>query len=267
MRWKGRRQSRNVVDRRSLSGRSMDLGGLLIGALVVYLMGGDPLLFLTQNMDQVQPGTSSKSASTGSQQEEDSKAFVAVVLADTEDVWTSEFGKSSEHYEAPKLVLCRGRVDSTCGMANSASGPFYFPLDHQVYLDLTFFDELSTRLGARGDFAGAYVVAHEVGHHIQNITGVLQARRHGDNPQLVQIELPADCLAGVWARQTEQAGVLEDGDIDGALGAAAAVWDDRLQKQAQGYVVPDSFTHGTSAERANAFRKGNTGGRLDSCKI
>lgn len=254
--WKDRRQSANVLDRRSLSGAGMGAGGLVLGAIVVYLMGGNPLAFIAQNMDQV-----SVQAPVNQKVDDDKKEFAAVVLADTEDVWS----QTLDGYAAPKLVLFRGRVDSACGRASSSTGPFYCPRDRQVYMDLSFLDELSSRFGAPGDFAGAYVIAHEVGHHIQNLAGVAHSRT---NAESVHVELQADCLAGVWARQTERAkNVIEPGDIDEALSAAAAVGDDRLQKQARGQVVPDSFTHGSSAQRVGAFKRGYAGGKVRDCGL
>jgi len=181
-------------------------------------------------------------------------------LADTEDVWRSLFEKEGRVYREPKLVLFRGQVESGCGHASRATGPFYCPQDQRVYLDMSFFDQLSGSLGARGDFADAYVIAHEVGHHVQTLLGLDKSEGS------VHVELQADCLAGVWAKQTEASKrVIETGDIDEALGAAAAVGDDRLQKRSQGYVVPDSFTHGSSAQRVSAFKRGYAGGALSSC--
>jgi hypothetical protein len=197
-----------------------------------------------------------------------------VVLADTEDVWGSLFQRAGSAYQAPKLVLFNGAVESACGFAESAMGPFYCPSDQRVFIDLSFFDELAGRLGARGDFAQAYVLAHEVGHHVQNLLGTSSAvheaqQRTGGaaaNELSVRLELQADCYAGVWAHHAERMkGILESGDVEEALGAASAVGDDRLQRQAQGRVVPDSFTHGTSEQRMRWFRRGLDSGETGSC--
>ena len=259
MLWRGQRESDNVEDQRGVGGKTIGVGGLLIGAVVYYLMGGNPLVYLAENAGSVRQAAPTQQVSA---KDDDRKHFVGVVLADTEDVWRDIFRTQGKTYRDPKLVLFRDRVDSGCGYASEASGPFYCPRDQRVYIDLGFLDELSGSLGAKGEFAGAYVIAHEVGHHVQNLLGL---EAHAANKS-VQIELQADCLAGVWARQTEkQKHVIEPGDIDQALGAAAAVGDDRLQKRAQGYVVPDSFTHGSSAQRVAAFRAGYNGGQLGSC--
>ena len=269
MRWQGRRESGNVIDQRRSGAGKMGAGGLIIGAIVYYLMGGNPLVYLAQNADSVQ-----QSAPMAEGQDADNKSFAAVVLADTEDVWTNEFQQASQSYKAPEMVLFRGSVRSACGNASAAMGPFYCPADQRVYLDLSFFDELSRKLGASGDFAGAYVIAHEVGHHIQTLLGLDQAAREqqsgmskaAGNQVSIQVELQADCLAGVWAKQTERTkNVLEEGDIEEAMRAASAVGDDTLQQRSQGYVVPDSFTHGTSEQRQSAFQKGYSGGQLRSC--
>ncbi|MES3037265.1 MAG: neutral zinc metallopeptidase [Bdellovibrionota bacterium] len=254
--WRGRAGSGNVIDNRAIGNKGLGIGGLLIGAVVVYFMGGNPLAFLAQNV-----GSVGGSAPVNQTADNDKKDFAAVVLADTEDVWS----KSFNNYVPAKLVLFRGRVESACGRASSSVGPFYCPRDQRVYMDLAFLDELSSRFGAKGDFAGAYVIAHEVGHHIQTLAGV---PRSTNNAESVQFELQADCLAGVWAKQTEQSkNVIEPGDIDEALGAAAAVGDDRLQKQTRGQVVPDSFTHGSSEQRTAAFKQGYSGGNPSICGI
>lgn len=256
MLWKNRRESDNVVDLRSKGAAGLGLGGLAFGALMVYLMGGNPLAFLLQNMGSVQ-----SPAPVSERVDADRKQFASVVLADTEDVWSATISG----YEAPKLVLFRGRVASACGRASSSVGPFYCPLDHRVYLDLSFFDDLSRRFGARGDFAGAYVIAHEVAHHVQTLAGVKQPR---SNAESVKMELQADCLAGVWAKLTERSKqVIEPGDIDEALGAAAAVGDDRLQQRARGEVLPDSFTHGSSNQRVSAFKQGYASGQPSACGL
>ncbi len=254
MRWRNQRQSTNVVDQRHLGGKTIGAGGLIIGAIFYYLMGGNPLDYVAQNIGAGQQAPVSESADT------EKKSFVAVVLASTEDVWTPMFQAASQTYREPQLVLFRGLVDSACGRASQATGPFYCPGDERLYLDLSFLDQLSESLGAQGDFAGAYVVAHEVGHHIQNILGLLQ--RGGS----VQTELQADCLAGVWSKRAETSkDFIEEGDIDEAINAAAAVGDDRLQQRSQGHVVPDSFTHGSAEQRVAAFRQGYRGGDLSAC--
>jgi len=268
MLWKGRRESGNVEDQRSFGGKSLGVGGLVLGAVVVYLMGGDPLAFLAQNAGNVQ-----RSAPVNSTQDNEKKSFAAVVLAETEDAWNHLFTEAGRRYQAPKLVLFRDRVQSECGTAGSATGPFYCPPDRRVYLDLSFFDELSRNLGAKGDFAAAYVIAHEVGHHVQNLLGLEEAARRAQkgmdekerNQVSVGIELQADCFAGLWAKQVQGKGLLEPGDVEEAIGAAAAVGDDRLQKRNRGYVVPDSFTHGSSERRMAAFKRGFEGGALESC--
>jgi predicted metalloprotease len=205
-------------------------------------------------------------------EEEQRKDFVSVVLADTEAVWHKLFNQMGRNYEEPKLVLFRGRVESACGLASSAVGPFYCPRDHKVYVDLEFFEELQKRFGAPGDFAQAYVIAHEVGHHVQDLLGISD-RVHAQQGRMskaeynqlsVRLELQADFLAGVWAHHAQKMrNMLEEGDIEEALRAAEAIGDDRLQRQAQGYVVPDSFTHGTSAQRVRWFRRGFETGDVD----
>lgn len=272
MLWRGRRESSNIEDRGGMGARAGGMGvvGLLFGAFMVYLMGGNPLAYLAQNAGSVQPSAQVSGGETRSE----ARSFVAVVLADTEDVWTTQFRKEGREYAAPKLVLFRGSVQSACGSATSASGPFYCPADQRVYLDLSFLNELASGLGAGGDFAAAYVIAHEVGHHVQNLLGLeerfrdrQQSMSRGERNQAsVNFELQADCLAGVWAKDTETSKqVVEAGDIDEAVRAAGAVGDDRLQQRSQGYVVPDSFTHGSSDQRVAAFRQGYDGGIIGAC--
>ena len=271
MLWKGRRESSNIEDRGGIGRRvgGVGIGGLLFGAFVVYMMGGNPLAYLAQNAGSVQP-----SAQVSGETRSEARSFVAVVLGDTEDVWASQFREEGMEYVPPKLVLFRGSVQSACGSATSASGPFYCPADQRVYLDLSFLNELSSNLGAGGDFAAAYVVAHEVGHHVQNLLGLedkfrerqQQLSRSERNQASVNFELQADCLAGVWAKETETTKqVVEAGDIDEAVRAAGAVGDDRLQQRSQGHVVPDSFTHGSSDQRVAAFRRGYDGGIIGAC--
>jgi predicted metalloprotease len=236
--------------------------GLLIVVVLALLFGVDPQALLQPQPGQPQGGAD---VDPNLDAQRELKEFVAVVLADTEDVWHEQFRRMGQAYEEPKLVLFSGQVNSACGFASAAMGPFYCPADHKVYLDLRFFDELRTRFQAPGEFAQAYVVAHEIGHHVQNQLGITQ-KVHGArgrvserefNDLSVRLELQADFLAGVWAHHAQRTRrILEEGDIEAALRAAAAIGDDRLQRQSQGYVVPDSFTHGTSEQRARWFRRG-----------
>ncbi len=265
MRWRGERQSDNIEDRRGMSRGGMAIGGGLGGIVLIVLallFGADPRQLLEQLPRESQPGTQT-SQSTNSQDDE-AKQFVRVVLASTEDVWTDIFRQQGRQYRKPTLVLFTDQVDSACGIAGAAVGPFYCPGDEKVYIDLSFFRELETRFRAPGDFAEAYVIAHEVGHHVQQLMGTMDrvnsARgrfsEEENNELSVRLELQADFLAGVWAHYAQKKGVVEPGDIEEALGAASAVGDDRLQRETQGHVVPDSFTHGTSEQRARWFRKG-----------
>ncbi|RPE13656.1 metalloprotease [Chitinophaga lutea] len=263
MRWQGRRESGNVEDRRGSRGGLIAGGGIgtIVIALLVYFLGGDP-----SQVVNTQPGAPQGQLSPEQQaKEEESAKFVKVVLAETEDVWNKIFAQNNQQYQEPKLVLFTEMVQSACGNASSASGPFYCPADQQVYIDLSFYDELKNNLNAPGDFAMAYVIAHEVGHHVQNLLGISEKvqRMRGRlseaeyNKMSVKLELQADFLAGVWAHHTQQLqNVIEPGDIEEALNAANAIGDDRLQKQSRGYVVPDAFTHGTSAQRMYWFKKG-----------
>jgi predicted metalloprotease len=268
MRWEGRRGSSNVEDRRGMSTRGIATGGGIgiVGFIAIYLivrlLGGDP----SQVLEQIQPGGTEQSATTYESTAEDAMAqFVSVVLADTEDVWNKLFTESGSSYREPSLVLFRDQVQSSCGYASGASGPFYCSADEKVYIDLAFCDDLVNKLGAYGDFAVAYVIAHEVGHHVQNLVGTLdqvnqQRARLSErraNQLTVSLELQADFLAGMWAHHAqEMLNILEAGDIEEALNAAAAVGDDAIQMKYQGRVVPDSFTHGTSEQRREWFRKG-----------
>jgi uncharacterized protein len=265
MRWIGGRESSNVDDRRGLSTGGVALGGGIIGViflLVRFLLGGG-------SADTSDPGQfpgQSQQMTTEEKAADDQRAkFVKVVLAYTEDVWGELFAQQGKQYQQPTLVLFRGTVQSACGLASSASGPFYCPGDREVYVDLSFYQELKDRFQAPGDFAMAYVIAHEVGHHIQKLMGISdrvqnmrQQLSEGEyNKYSVMMELQADFLAGVWAHHAQQMkDVLEPGDIDEALNAANAIGDDRLQKESQGYIVPESFTHGTSQQRAYWFKKG-----------
>ncbi len=263
MRWQGRRTSSNVEDRRGMSGGKIAVGGgigTVVIALIIFLLGGNPGDLLNQFQ-----AVNSPQSTMSAEQEDEMAQFVSVVLADCEDVWTKIFNESGKTYRKPTLVLYTSQVNSACGMAGSASGPFYCPLDEKVYIDLSFMEEMEQRLNAPGDFAMAYVIAHEVGHHVQKLLGILeevqnlrgQVSEQEYNEYSVRLELQADFLSGVWAYHAEKMfGILEEGDIQEALGAANAVGDDRIQMQSQGYVVPDSFTHGTSAQRMRWFTKG-----------
>lgn len=278
MRWQGRRESGNVEDRRGVPVRTLAIGGglgTLLLALVVAFLGGDPRGLLQQV--QAPPAVGPPGAPAQASPEEDAlKKFVSVVLADTEDVWKELFQKQLGYqYREPKLVLFRGEVKSACGFANAGMGPFYCPADESVYLDLRFCEELKTKFRAPGDFAVAYVLAHEVGHHVQKQTGFTELvdRQRGkigeaaQNQLSVRLELQADYLAGVWAHHAQRTkNILESGDLEEGLRAASAVGDDRLQKQTQGYVVPDSFTHGTSEQRSRWFRLGLQAGDLERAK-
>ena len=244
-------------------------GGFGIIALIVYvLMGGDPGVILNQTQPQ-NPGQGSSYSQTT--QEKELSDFVSVVLADTEFVWSDVFTQMDRTYQEPTLVLFSGQVQSACGVAGSSTGPFYCPADSKVYIDLSFYKELETKFKAPGDFAMAYVIAHEVGHHVQNQLGVMnevnglrgRLSDKENNELSVRLELQADYLAGVWAKHAQSMDLLDQGDVEEALNAANAIGDDRIQKQTQGYVVPDSFTHGTSAQRIKWFTKGFQEGDLD----
>ncbi|MCE9522227.1 MAG: neutral zinc metallopeptidase [Alphaproteobacteria bacterium] len=283
MKTDGRRQSENVEDRRGQSaggrlGGRAGLGGglgLIVIVVLALVFGIDPRQFLDPNAIGTGGETQAPAAPYQETAAEAARsAFVKVVLADTEDTWTAIFRASGKQYEVPTLVLFRNVVDSGCGTAQSSAGPFYCPADQKVYLDLSFLDEMSGKLGAGGDFAVAYVIAHEIGHHIQTLLGISgqvsaqrsRATEEEANALSVKLELQADCFAGVWANQTEkQKKVLEAGDIEEAMNAAGAVGDDRLQKRARGYVVPESFTHGTSAQRTTWFKKGLQTGDTNQC--
>jgi len=279
MRWRGERQSDNVEDRRGMSvSRGAKVGGIsglgLVAIVVVsLLLGVDPTTIL-QQVGQSLPSSTTVEESAQPAANDDMRNFVAVVLAETEDVWNEQFSNAGRTYQEPKLVLFSGAVDSACGFAQSATGPFYCPADQKVYLDLAFFNELHSRFGASGDFAQAYVIAHEIGHHVQTQLGIIQkvtqlqarASSADKNNLNVMLELQADCLAGMWAHQAQKKrDILEEGDIEEALNAASAVGDDRIQKRTQGYVVPDSFTHGSSAQRVSWFKRGFEQGNFRAC--
>jgi uncharacterized protein len=302
MLWKGRRQSSNIEDRRGMGGgmggmrfpgglggglggggmrRGGGIGifGILILLGIAWLLGINPLSLLSGQLDSgsgyiEQPQQSAGGSVSSSPQEEELKQFVATVLADTEDTWKTLLPQIGAEYREPKLVLFSGGAQSACGFAQSAVGPFYCPGDEKVYLDLDFFDELSRRFGAPGDFAQAYVIAHEIGHHVQNVLGiegqVSKARANmsesESNALSVRVELQADCFSGVWANHANQErGLIEAGDIQEALGAASAVGDDTLQKQATGRVMPDSFTHGSAEQRKHWFETGYRSGDISDC--
>ncbi|MGK2952054.1 MAG: KPN_02809 family neutral zinc metallopeptidase [Thiobacillus sp.] len=281
MRWENGRRSDNIEDRRGMRvGRKGLVGGGLgavILTLVALYFGVDPAVVLNQ-AGNLAP-TQEEQTVAFSPEEERLKEFMSVVLADTEDVWGTLFQGSGQRYQQPKLVLFSGAVESACGFAEAAMGPFYCPADQKLYLDMTFFNDLAQRHDAPGDFAQAYVVAHEVGHHVQTLLGISEqvhtARQRADktegNALQVRMELQADCFSGVWAHHAHKARqVLEPGDIEEALAAASGVGDDRLQKQARGYVVPDSFTHGSSAQRMDWFNRGfqsGAPGRCDTFKV
>jgi predicted metalloprotease len=266
MRWEGGRRSTNIEDRRGLGVGTIGGGGigmLLIVLAVSCLTGTNPLALL-QMAEEVAP--QSQSVPTGAPSGDPAAEFVAVVLADTEETWGRVFQASGQRYQAPVLVLFEDAVRSACGSASASSGPFYCPSDRKVYLDLSFFRELDRRFGAPGDFAQAYVVAHEVGHHVQNITGLSRKYQPGTqaeaNELSVMIELQADCFAGVWGHHAQRKQLLEDGDVEEGLAAAAAIGDDRLTG---GRVSPESFTHGTSQQRARWLRQGLSSGDVNSC--
>lgn len=278
MRWKDDRESENVEDRRGIPATQMAVGGglgTIVIVLIALLLGADPRQLLQQLPAQAPgagagagPGGGVKPGGPGAPvdpAEEERARFVKVVLGDTEDVWRQLFRQSGKEYVDPKLVLFTGQVDSRCGMTSAAVGPFYCPGDQKVYIDLSFYDELQRRFKAPGEFAQAYVVAHEVGHHIQNLLGIsrqVDSQRgrisEGEQRQLsVRLELQADFLAGVWAHHAQKMkNILEEGDIESALTAASAIGDDKIQKQARGYVRPDTFTHGSSEQRVRWFTKG-----------
>jgi predicted metalloprotease len=268
----GGRQSGNVEDRRGMGGGTLIAGGG-IGSIVLVLLalffGFDPSALLQGDS----PSLSTEAPSSNAPASDPEKEFVSVVLADTEDTWHELFARMGRQYREPKLVLFTGSVESACGMAGAAVGPFYCPSDQKLYLDLSFFRALRERFHAPGDFAQAYVIAHEVGHHVQTLLGITEqvapARQRGGsqaNQTSVRVELQADCLAGIWAHHAKQArDILEEGDVEEALNAASAIGDDRLQRQAQGRVAPETFTHGSSKQRVGWFARGFESGDLRQC--
>ncbi len=276
MRWKGGRRSDNIEDRRGMQiGRGAKVGGFgtIILVLVAMYFGVDPSVILDQGTPE--PTTSQMPASGSPPVGQDLLVdFVSVVLADTEDVWHDQFQRMGATYKEPALVLFSGAVQSACGFAEAAMGPFYCPPDQKVYIDLAFYRDLKERHNAPGDFAQAYVIAHEVGHHVQTLLGSsekvqLRSRQVSQveaNQLSVRQELQADCFAGLWAHHAQRSRqILEEGDIEEALSAASAIGDDRLQQQGRGYVTPDSFTHGSSAQRVEWFRRGFNSGILEQC--
>ncbi len=276
MRMDGRRRSNNVQDRRGGGGKSLALGGgigaVIIAALIAWISGGNPLDVLLSNSGTLLSGGQGNTEYVADEQDKELEEFAAKILAGTEDVWTQEFKKMGLEYEPPTLVLFNGSVQSGCGGATSQTGPFYCSADNSVYLDLSFFKEMRQTLGADGDFAYAYVIAHEVGHHVQNQLGILgqahqamsRASEKESNKISVRLELQADYFAGVWAHHdNEMFGSLEPGDIEEALDAAQKIGDDYLQKKARGYAVPESFNHGTSAQRERWLKKGIQYGTVD----
>lgn len=280
MRWGDMRPSDNVEDRRGeggggrgfpMGGGGMRLGGgaLILIVVVSLLFGVNPMSFLGM-VDTGAPGPSApappaRPAAPANAKDDASLAFVQRTLGDTEDVWSALFKNMGSRYDAPRLVLFAGSYPSACGMADTAAGPFYCPGDRKVYLDTAFFGELARRFGAPGDFAQAYVIAHEVGHHVQNLIGVFDRGDARSNEVSIARELQADCFAGVWGYSAAQRGRLEPGDIEEGLQAAAAIGDDRIQRRTQGQVTPETWTHGSSEQRVRWFRQGLTTGRADSC--
>lgn len=282
MKWEGERESSNVEDRRSEGGGGLRIGGggIGVGTIVVALIaswafGLNPLTVI--NMLSGGDGSTTASQETPAQappQGDTEAKFVSTVLASTEDVWTQIFSQAGKTYTAPHLVLYRGSYPTACGQGQAAMGPFYCPSDQKVYIDLSFYDTLKNQLGAPGEFAQAYVIAHEVGHHVQNLLGITarmdeqrgRVSERAYNALSVRLELQADCFAGVWAnRANAMRGIIEPGDIDEAINAASQIGDDTLQKKSQGQVVPDSFTHGTSAQRVGWFRRGWESGSVQNC--
>ena len=284
MKWEGERQSDNVEDRRGesgggggggrIGGRSVGIGSIVIALVAGWIFGINPLTVLGLLSGDGAPVAQTAPAAVKPPAADRQAQFVATVLADTEDVWTTVLAAQNARYEPPKLVLFRGSIPTACGQGAAAMGPFYCPGDRKVYIDLGFFDTLRSRLGAPGDFAQAYVIAHEVGHHLQQSMGITAQvdKQRGRVPEAqmnalsVRAELQADCLAGVWAHHSQQGkGWLEQGDLEEALNAASKIGDDTLQRQSQGTVVPESFTHGSSAQRVAWFQRGFKGGTLNGC--
>ncbi len=288
MRWQGRRQSDNIKDRRSAGGRipggsaggpriplPRGKAGLVVVVIVVVagFYGIDLTGLVTGDPVSTGQTTSQQRPAQNSAQEQKQAEFTGVMLAETEAVWGQKFSQMNRQYREPKLVLYRGATPTGCGAGQAVMGPFYCPADQKVYIDLSFYDDMRTKLGAGGDFAQGYVVAHEVGHHVQHLLGIDRQVRERQqrssqkeaNRLSVKMELQADCFAGIWGHEMEKAGILENGDLENALNAAQAIGDDRLQKQSQGRVIPDSFTHGTSAQRYEWFKRGFDSGNIAQC--
>ncbi len=277
MRWRGGRRSSNIEDRRGSGGAPKLLGGgigTIVLVLIAMYFGVDP----TPLLSGLQGGGKASSSGTQPTAEElknDPLAdMISVVIADTEDVWREIFASQGQRYQVPTLVIFRGATSSACGLGQAAMGPFYCPADRKAYIDLSFFDQMRTQFKAPGDFAQAYVIAHEIGHHVQNLLGISgkvhsAKQRVGQaeaNELSVRLELQADCLAGVWANRADKArNILETGDVDEALNAASAIGDDTLQRKSRGTVVPESFTHGTAVQRQRWFKAGLAGGDFDAC--
>jgi predicted metalloprotease len=276
MRWRGRRESGEIEDRRGhpvrRGGIALGGGGLLLLLVLAAVTGQNPLALL-EIVDGGPRSEVDEPVAPRGTPADDLGRFASVVLASTEDAWQRHFERRQLRYEKPTLVLFSGAVESACGFSSAAVGPFYCPADRKLYLDLSFFDELERRFGAPGDFAQAYVIAHEVGHHVQNLFGIAgrvhEARQRlpaeEANALSVRLELQADCFAGVWGHDAAQTDLLEPGDVDEGLGAAAAIGDDRLQRKAQGYTVPETWTHGSSEARARWLRRGLDTGNPDTC--
>jgi len=287
MKWEGHRESDNVEDRRNDGGsggggmrfgggRGIGLGGIVIALLASWAFGINPMtvLGLLGGGDGGPPPPTAAQSPQGPKAQDPASRFVRTVTADTEDVWSAYFARANQPYAPPTLVMFRGQTSTSCGTGEAAMGPFYCPADRKVYIDLSFYDQLRDKLGAPGDFAQAYVIAHEVGHHLQNLMGTTakldKARQRVSereyNALSVRLELQADCYAGVWAHDSQQSkGWLEAGDIEEGLNAAAQIGDDTLQRKSQGTVVPESFTHGSSAQRVRWFKRGLEGGQLKNC--
>lgn len=279
MKWQGNRESDNIEDRRAgggtrrVGGRSIGLGTIVIALIGGWLFGINPLTLLSM-LGGGAPISQQEQAAPPSPADDQLARFVSVVLADTEDVWTEVFARSGATYRQPRLVLFRGATPTACGQGEAAMGPFYCPADEKVYIDLGFYQTLKDRLGAPGDFAQAYVIAHEVGHHVQHLLGITRkvdemrgrVSQAQYNALSVRLELQADCLAGVWTHHAQRARqLLEAGDLEEALNAAAQIGDDTMQRRSQGQVVPESFTHGTSEQRMSWFRRGVAAGDVQQC--
>ena len=289
MKWEGNRESENVEDRRGdgggggsgggglggIGGRSVGIGTVVIALVASYFFGVSPGTVINVLNGGGMPAQEATQGPAKAPPADDREArFVSTVLGDTEDVWTTIFQKASQTYSKPRLVLFSGRTQTACGTGQTASGPFYCPGDRKIYIDLSFYRLMQERFKVSGEFAQAYVIAHEVGHHVQNLMGIMDkvdklrssSTPTQNNALSVRVELQADCFAGVWAKNADKArSILESGDVETALNAATAIGDDALQKQAQGYVVPDSFTHGTSAQRVRWFKRGLDSGQVSAC--